>query len=53
MSSLEFVSCLPGFYWVFLGAGVYSSDSGVMCSTQVNAVGSVLSLLNSEMSSSL
>ena len=29
---------------------MHSSDSGVMCSAQINAVGSVLSLLNSEMS---
>ena len=41
----------PLSLWVFLGVGVYSSDSGVMCSALVSVVGSVLSLLNSEMTS--
>ena len=55
MSSLVSVNSLPRFFWFVLGADVecrvQSSDSGVMCSAQMNAVGSVLSLLNSEMSS--
>ena len=55
MSFLVSVDILPRFFWVFLGTGgkcrVHSSGSVVMCSAQMSAVGSVLSLLDSEMSS--
>ena len=53
MSFLVSVNILPRFFWVFLGTGgkccVLSSGSVVMCSAQMGAVGSVLSLLGSEM----
>ena len=55
MSSLVSESNLPRFFWFALGVGVeccmHSSDSGVMCSAQMRTAGSVLLLLNSEMSS--
>ena len=53
MSFLVSVDILPRFFLIFQGTGgkcrVHSSGSVVMCSAQMSAVGSVMSLLDSGM----